>query len=177
MRVRGCAFLGHLAIATLVMTLLVGCKREETDVETDAASPTTEMDTMGATTETGTDMGTDMGTAMGTDMGTDMSQGMGTASQPAPETVPFDISGEWRADGINFTYTISQSGKTFSWQVTNQPNLHEEATGRLVSDVDVEAKWTNTAGGGAAVGRITRVVAGKAWRIEWTNGIVFVRPG
>jgi hypothetical protein len=101
------------------------------------------------------------------------------ASVPSasPTAVPAQVSlaGAWQAPGIGFTYQIEQTGSTFSWKVTNQPELAETGSGRFTGAQTVEATWTNTRYSASAQGTVTIVENGAGRRIEWSNGIVFER--
>ena len=91
------------------------------------------------------------------------------------ETSEVSIAGTWKAGGINYVYEITQTGNTFTWVVTNQPNLNETATGKFLGRYNVRATWTNKNGTAGADGRVTIDGAGKVTRIDWSNGIVFER--
>ena len=98
--------------------------------------------------------------------------GRDTSEKPSDQV---SIAGAWTAGGINYEYAITQSGTTFSWQVTNQPSLNETAKGEFTGKDSIKATWTNRNGSASANGRITSDANGIAIRIDWSNGIVFTR--
>lgn len=96
-----------------------------------------------------------------------------TAMQPAAQAAgtTVDISGHWRSS-IGLTYEITQQGEAFTWLASQGG---EKATGTLRGD-SMEARWVGALGPMTAAGRVTSVdQSGRALRIEWSNGVVFVR--
>ena len=89
---------------------------------------------------------------------------------PGPVT-PAAIGGIWTA--MKFTYTITQTGNTFTW--TNSGIPGEAATG-TIDGTAVKAAWKRgMAGDGSATGKVVTDAGGRAIRIEWSNGVHFVR--
>lgn len=85
------------------------------------------------------------------------------------------IEGPWNSS-IGYTYQIAHTGSTFTWTVTNQPQLGETGSGELTGTRNLKASWTNVNGSGSAEGSVGAVDAnGRATRIDWTNGVVFTR--
>jgi len=86
--------------------------------------------------------------------------------------VPLDISGTWRSN-IGLTYELRQSGGRFTWTVDSSD---ETAEGTLDGQA-LSVSWTSPGGGtNTATGKITATDAkGRAIRIEWDNGVVFLR--
>ena len=83
-----------------------------------------------------------------------------------------DISGTWKA--LNWIYKFTQNGKTFSWKITNDAVYNETATGEFLKGNSIKATWTNK--NGTDSGNATVIVENdRAIRIEWSNGIVFMR--
>lgn len=81
------------------------------------------------------------------------------------------IGGTWTA--MNTVYTITQSGKTFTW--TN-PGLGGETATGTIDGADVKASWKGGMfGPGSGTARVVTDAGGRATRIEWSNGVVFVR--
>lgn len=75
----------HLSLLCLLVALavpMIGCTKEEAEVEESTTSAMEEPTTATDTTM-GTDMGTDMGAGMGTDMG-GTTDAMGTEMTPPP---------------------------------------------------------------------------------------------
>jgi hypothetical protein len=90
---------------------------------------------------------------------------------PAELGVPAQIAGTWTAMGT--TYTISQSGGIIRW--TN-PGLGGENASGTVDSKTVRAEWRGGRfGNGSGTGRIVFDGNGRAIRIEWSNGVVFLR--
>jgi hypothetical protein len=84
----------------------------------------------------------------------------------APTAATPSLTGTWR--GVCGIYKIVQSGNTFTWECGA-----ERARGTVNGDV-VTADW----GSGTAGGSITqRAADGTPIRINWDNGVEFVREG
>jgi hypothetical protein len=97
----------------------------------------------------------------------------------APDSVPagplrsavVDVSGPWKGP-MGVAYQFTQNGGQFSWTVAL---TGEKAAGTLAG-MNVTAQWSGPLGEGSAKGKITNVdLGGRASRIEWSNGAVFVR--
>jgi hypothetical protein len=89
---------------------------------------------------------------------------------PGPVT-PAAIGGTWTA--MTFTYTLTQTGNTFTW--TNSGIPGEAATG-TIDGTTVKASWKRgMSGDGSATGKVVTDASGRAIRIEWSNGVHFVR--
>ena len=89
----------------------------------------------------------------------------------APRASPaLDISGTWKSS-IGLIYEINQTGNTFTWHVAS---LNQKAEGTISGDI-VKASWRGLVRMDSATGRIIRNAAGRAVRIEWSNGVVFTR--
>ncbi len=85
---------------------------------------------------------------------------------PAGSTA--QIAGTWTWS--RFTYSFSQSGNTFTW---SNPGLNENATGQI-DGLNVKVSWKGDWGAHSATGRVV-VENGRAVRIDWSNGNVFLR--
>ncbi|MGE0423381.1 MAG: hypothetical protein AB7O88_14030 [Reyranellaceae bacterium] len=84
---------------------------------------------------------------------------------------PAAIGGTWTA--MNTVYTIAQKGNTFTW--TN-PGLGGESATGTIDGANVKASWKGGRfGDGSGAGKVVTDPAGRAVRIEWSNGVVFVR--
>ena len=83
-----------------------------------------------------------------------------------------DISGTWRSN-VGLTYEMRQSAGRFTWTVDR---TDETAEGTLDGKA-LSVSWTGPGGGkNSATGKITATDAkGRATRIEWDNGVVFLR--
>ena len=82
-----------------------------------------------------------------------------------------DVSGPWKGP-MGAAYQFTQNGAQFSWTVAL---TGEKATGTMTG-MDVTAQWSGPVGQGSAKGTIAKVdPGGRASRIEWSNGVVFVR--
>lgn len=88
----------------------------------------------------------------------------------AASSVPVDIAGTWKFHP-DWVYVIAQRGETFTWSMAK---FKETAEGKLTG-TSVSAKWKGTNGPGSATGRLTVDANGRATRIDWSNGVVFVR--
>ena len=88
------------------------------------------------------------------------------------EEAVLSIEGTWNSS-IGFQYNITQSGNTFTWNVTRP--IREQGKG-TISDSSINASWSGANGSGSANGRITGTdSSNRAKRIEWNNGVVFFR--
>lgn len=81
-----------------------------------------------------------------------------------------DISGTWNSS-LGAVYQISQNGAKFTWSVSK---FSEKGEG-VISGSSISAKWTGNYTNGSANGSVKSDAAGKANRIEWNNGVVFMR--
>jgi hypothetical protein len=87
-------------------------------------------------------------------------------------TAALSLEGRWNSS-IGFQYDITQSGKSFTWNVITP--VREQGRG-TISGNGVSASWSGDNGSGNAEGRITESDSqGRAKRIEWSNGVVFFR--
>jgi hypothetical protein len=92
-----------------------------------------------------------------------------SASPPGPPAgSTAQIAGTWTWN--QFTYSFGQSGNTFTW---SNPGLHETATGKI-DGLKVEVSWKGDWGAHSATGNVI-VENGRAIRIHWSNGNVFLR--
>ena len=81
-----------------------------------------------------------------------------------------DIAGTWTY-GTEWVYVISQNGPKFTWSLArNNQKAEGTITGKSVS-----ASWSGPTSSGSATGTIILDASGKAIRIEWSNGVVFIR--
>lgn len=80
------------------------------------------------------------------------------------------IDGQWRSN-INLVYNIKQNGNQFTWTVVG---LNQNGQGS-VNGLSIQATWTAGRGTGSAVGKIVVDAHGRAYRIEWSNGVVCTR--
>ena len=94
------------------------------------------------------------------------------ATNQVTHAADFDISGEWNSS-IGVTYQIKQSDSAFGWWAKS---LSQTAEGS-VHGQKVMANWSNASGRVLnASGLITQVdKSGTAQRIDWDNGVTFVR--
>jgi hypothetical protein len=81
-----------------------------------------------------------------------------------------DISGTWNSS-LGAVYQISQNGTTFTWSVSK---FSEKGEGKVTGS-SISAKWNGSYTNGSANGSIKVDASGKGVRIEWSNGIVFMR--
>lgn len=79
------------------------------------------------------------------------------------------IEGNWKA-GEMF-YEINETELTFTWK---RKDAEESAEGMFIGPNLVQVRWENSVGKGSAKGKVI-VDGGRAIRIEWDNGINFVR--
>ncbi|MBL8674684.1 MAG: hypothetical protein JNL07_07350 [Rhodospirillales bacterium] len=81
------------------------------------------------------------------------------------------IGGTWTA--MNTVYTITPSDMTFTW--TN-PGLGGEIAAGAIDGAAVKASWKGGRfGDGSGTGKGVTDAGRRAIRIEWSNGVVFVR--
>lgn len=86
------------------------------------------------------------------------------------EVAAASIGGIWTA--MNTTYTIIQTGSTFTW--TN-PGLGGETAKGSIDGTKIKAEWKGGRfGDGSGSGTIV-IEGGRAVRIHWGNGVVFLR--
>ena len=81
-----------------------------------------------------------------------------------------DISGVWQSN-VGLTYHISQSGNDFTWRVAGRS---QTGSGTL-HGLELSASWLEGNKRGAARGVIALDQNRRAGRIEWSNGVVFLR--
>jgi len=95
-------------------------------------------------------------------------------SGPAAQEHPLNISGVWQSS-IGLVYEIEQSGNHFTWHVAS---VGQTGEGTIEGD-RLQAKWRNGRKTDSATGRIVEAdETGRAFRIEWSNGVAFHRePG
>ena len=100
--------------------------------------------------------------------------GSGAFSQTvnkAAATTTADISGTWHSS-VGIDYVIAQTGGQFSWFL---PAINETGKGTL-NGPNLSVSWSGLAGNGSTTGKVTQVdAAGKATRIDWSNGAVFTK--
>jgi photosystem II stability/assembly factor-like uncharacterized protein len=90
------------------------------------------------------------------------------AQVPGPQ--PVDINGVWRSN-VGRTYEIRQTGETFTWIV---PGGSQRAQG-TINGLNISASWMEDQADRSATGVIVLGPDRRAVRIEWTDGVVFVR--
>ena len=91
-----------------------------------------------------------------------------SSAAKAAEAVP-DLAGTWESN-IDNVYHIQQLGSAFTWTVENSD---ERGKGEITGE-KITASWEGGAAPGSAEGRIVgQDAAGRALKIEWTNGVVF----
>jgi len=101
-----------------------------------------------------------------------------TTPPPASATprATISIAGSWNSN-IGFAYEIVQSGMSFTWTVSNKPELNERGEGSITEAGKINASWTNVNGQGRADGTVFALDSnGRAARVQWSNGVVFERP-
>lgn len=81
-----------------------------------------------------------------------------------------DISGTWKSS-IGHVYEITQTGSSFTWYVAS---LNQRAEGTISGD-SVKASWRGILRRDSATGKIILDAEGRAVRIEWSNGVRFMR--
>ncbi|MGQ0800563.1 MAG: hypothetical protein ACT4NL_10695 [Pseudomarimonas sp.] len=101
-------------------------------------------------------------------------------SVPPPTTSAprstISIAGSWNSN-IGYTYEIAQSGMSFTWVVSNKPELKERGEGSITESGKINASWTNVNGQGRADGTVFALDSnGRASRVQWSNGVIFERP-
>ena len=104
-------------------------------------------------------------------------QGAATAQKPQQiQALPLqpravDVSGTWKGPS-GVTYQITQNDVQFTWVVAA---TGEKGAGTL-NGMAIGAKWSSLLSSGSGNGKIIAVDAnGRAIRIEWDNGVVFLR--
>ncbi|MBV9835651.1 MAG: hypothetical protein JO055_14640 [Alphaproteobacteria bacterium] len=79
------------------------------------------------------------------------------------------IAGSWTAMG--FVYSITQSGDKFEW---DNKALEEHAEG-TITGTKIKASWKGKWGAAEGTADIITDANGRAIRLEWNNGIHFIR--
>jgi hypothetical protein len=93
------------------------------------------------------------------------------SEQPNSATRPrFSLSGTWKV-GNDWVYAITQDGFHFTWSMGA---LDETGRG-YIEGTKVTATWSGKNGSGSATGTVIVDAAGRATKIQWSNGIVFTR--
>ena len=96
------------------------------------------------------------------------------SGQPSPGLAPMPsgfLEGEW-GSSINLVYKIIQDGNSFTWRAEK---IHENASG-TISGGNLSVSWQGDWGNNSATGKITAFDhAGRAVRIDWSNGVYFTR--
>ena len=95
-----------------------------------------------------------------------------TASSTTTSMAKVSFTGAWTA--VGYVYQLSQSGDSFSW-TRNNDAYKETASGKFLGPSRVSATWTNTGTTASAVGDVVVDANGRAVRISWSNGVVFLR--
>ncbi|MGB9005568.1 MAG: hypothetical protein WCB96_07585 [Candidatus Aminicenantales bacterium] len=90
---------------------------------------------------------------------------------PQPPT-SFDISGEWHSN-VRCAFLVKQNGDEFTWEGIDR---RQAGRGRI-NGRQLEASWEGEPEAGQAKGEVVEATPeGWAFRIQWTNGMVFFRP-
>ncbi|MBV9835650.1 MAG: hypothetical protein JO055_14635 [Alphaproteobacteria bacterium] len=94
-----------------------------------------------------------------------------TAAADADEAArpPYDLAGDWGAMG--FIYSFTQKGNTFEWK---NKDLDEVGKG-TITGLKVKASWKGKWGAAEGTADIVVNGNGRAVRLDWNNGIKFVR--
>jgi hypothetical protein len=90
------------------------------------------------------------------------------SSQPAARPPVVDINGAWGSN-IGVNYQITQTGNSFRWVC----GIRGETGNGTIEGNKVSASWSGPSGSGSASGVV--VVVGRPTRIEWSNGVIFLR--
>jgi hypothetical protein len=101
----------------------------------------------------------------------DLAGEKGAAAAPADPSVP-QLAGRWSSNA-GTVYDITQSGETFTWVVVQGRGQNQQIGAGTIKDTTIEASWSAPFAG-ATSGTIT-TDNGKAMRIQWKNGTVFIR--
>ena len=108
----------------------------------------------------------DNGTSAGSGTGPGGSTGTGAVAQ-----VP-DLAGVWRgSNGTGSIYTFSQEGNAVRWT----RNDVDEIGTATVNGTTISASYESSAGTGASSGTISVDASGRAVKIEWSNGDIYLR--
>ncbi len=83
---------------------------------------------------------------------------------------PVDLNGVWRSN-VGRTYEISQTRNVFTWKV---PGSSQTGSGSI-NGLEVNASWTEGGQRGSAAGVVVLDPQGRAFRINWSNDVVFFR--
>jgi hypothetical protein len=96
----------------------------------------------------------------------------GRRAEPPASPAPIDISGEWHSN-VPGAFRIKQNGEEFTWEGIDRRNV-----GRgLIKGRELEASWEGEPESGRATGEAVEATPeGRAFRIQWSNGMVFFRP-
>jgi len=96
----------------------------------------------------------------------------GRRAEPSASPAPIDISGEWHSN-VPGAFRIKQNGDEFTWEGIDRRNA---GRGRIKGR-DLEASWEGEPEAGQATGEAVEATPeGRAFRIQWSNGMVFFRP-
>jgi hypothetical protein len=93
-----------------------------------------------------------------------------SVQQPATRSPSVDINGAWGSN-IGVDYQITQTGNSFRWIVVR--GIQGETGNGSIDGNKVRASWSGPRSSGSAAGVV--VVAGRSTRIEWSNGVVFLK--
>ncbi len=93
----------------------------------------------------------------------------GAARDAEPSCI--QLAGRWNST-IGVVYDVTQDGSTFRWNVAEGRAQGQIGSGSIAG-TSVKVSWTPP-GAGTAQGTVT-AAGGRATRIEWSNGVVFVR--
>ncbi len=96
----------------------------------------------------------------------------GAAGIPGQATVPAsgDLNGTWTGvAGVR--YQFRQQQNRFTWVA---PAIGEQGSG-TIEGMSIEASWNGNLGPGSATGRLFHDSGGRVNRIEWDNGVSFLR--
>ncbi len=96
--------------------------------------------------------------------------GQAQAAAAGTQTRTPDIRGTWQSS-IGLVYEITQTGTSFNWHVAS---INQRAEGTIDGNT-VKASWLGLLRRDSATGKVILDAAGRAVRIEWSNGVVFRR--
>lgn len=82
------------------------------------------------------------------------------------------LAGRWRSNA-GAVYDITQSGGTFRWVVVRGRGQGQQVGAGTMKGSAIEASWTAPFAG-ASTGVVT-AASGRAIRMKWRNGVVFIR--
>lgn len=97
-------------------------------------------------------------------------QAQAAAAGAQPRTPTPDIGGTWQSS-IGLVYEITQTGASFTWHVAS---VNQRAEGTIDGN-SVKASWRGLLRRDSATGKVILDAAGRAVRIEWSNGVIFRR--